>query len=162
MVLSARLDNRDIDAERRGAGRRILRLEVPGTTGDRIGAPVVIHDISRFGMLIETEAELSPGAAIEVELPEVGVQSATIAWSRQGFFGCEYQSPIPAAAMSAALLKSHPVPDVCGTAEAPGVKLNEVGREGGKFALGTRLMIIFTLALASWAGCAAVYWWTIY
>lgn len=91
-------------ADQREAARRTLRLEV---ALDRAGdANALIHNLSETGLLIGTGAEVSVGDRLVVELPHAGPTGATVVWSRGGFAGCEFDSPLSRAAVSAALLKS--------------------------------------------------------
>ena len=114
MALLAHLDPLDSTANRRGSPRRTLRLQALGTTSSEAAAPVVIQDLSRTGLLIETSAELAPGERIEVDLPEAGPAHAKVVWSSGRFFGCKFERPIPPAALSSAILRSPPVDDPSG------------------------------------------------
>ncbi|MBV1687366.1 PilZ domain-containing protein [Novosphingobium sp. G106] len=67
---------------------------------------VMIHNLSMTGLLFETALALEFGDRIEVELPEAGPTQAEIVWCSDSFFGCEFASPIAAAAVSASRLRS--------------------------------------------------------
>jgi hypothetical protein len=73
------------------------------------GVEIVIHDISATGLLIETSQELSTGETLIIDLPERGETPATVAWGSGQFFGCQFELSIPAANVSAALLRSTPI-----------------------------------------------------
>jgi len=90
-------------ANRRGAARRSLKLEVHATSS-RDATRALIRDLSVRGLLIETTADLAVGETIHVALPEAGATEARIVWATGAFFGCEFASPISKAAVSAALL----------------------------------------------------------
>ena len=107
MSILAHLD-RPTSANRRASPRRRLQLQAEGSTEAAAGALVMIHDLSRTGMLIETSNGLSVGERLEVRLPEAGATEATIVWHSGRFFGCKFEEPISAAAVSAALLRSDP------------------------------------------------------
>ena len=62
-------------------------------------------------MLIETSAELAVGEPLEVDIPEAGASQAVVVWGNGRLFGCEFQTPIPPAAVSAALLRSDFIAD---------------------------------------------------
>ena len=106
MSLLALLEPSDSTANRRASARRTLRLQAIGTTSSQSAAEVTIHDLSLTGLLIETAADLASDERIDVELPEVGLTEARVVWSSGRFFGCKFQRPIPAAALSSATLRS--------------------------------------------------------
>jgi PilZ domain len=91
----------------RGASRRKLQLDVQASAGN-LDANVLVHNISTSGLLIETGQLLEIGETIEVDLPHVGLTRANIVWSTSDFYGCKFASEISSAAVSSALLRSHP------------------------------------------------------
>jgi hypothetical protein len=103
--LIAQLTTDAKQADRRGAARRTLNLQVHSQYLEA-DALVLIHNLSRNGLLIETMAPLEPGETIEVQLPEAGTTRARIVRSDGDYHGCRFISPISKAAVSAALLKS--------------------------------------------------------
>jgi hypothetical protein len=154
MVLSAQLETSGPEIDRRISDRRVLKLRVPGSTTSGSGVPVLIHDMSVSGLLIQTEATIDVGTMLDIHLPEVGPQSATIVWNRDQFFGCEFQSPLSKAGLSAAILKSY-----AGQEDRPGAEAIEGAypAETGKLPRNSRLAIIIALAIASWAAVVAMY-----
>lgn len=58
--------------------------------------------------LCGTSADLATGDTIEVRLPEMGATRAKVVWRDGYMFGCQFEHPIPKAAVSAALLHSDP------------------------------------------------------
>ena len=88
---------------RRGSSR--LKLSLDSSLAGS-GVDVVIHDLSADGMLVETSASLRRGARLEVELPEAGATVAKVVWNSGDYFGCQFDKPIPKAALSAALLRN--------------------------------------------------------
>jgi hypothetical protein len=154
MVLSAQLEPSGRKVDRRNSDRRVLKLRVPGSTSSGNGAPVLIHDISASGLLIQTEAVIDVGTILEIQLPEVGPQAATVVWSRDEFFGCEFQSPLSKAGLSAALLQSY-----AGQERRTGAQSSEPAypTETDKLPRNSRLAIIIALAIASWTAVLAVY-----
>ena len=103
------------EGNRRYAPRRALRLGA--TLSDR-GVEVLIHDLSPTGLLIESAQPLSQGETLFVDLPERGPTAASVAWSNGKFYGCAFELSIPAAAVSAALLRSPAAPPAVGPDEA--------------------------------------------
>lgn len=91
--------------DRRRTKRRTLRLDVAARSATTESA-VVIRDLSRTGLLIETDAVFAIGETFILILPELGAAPARIVRSDGKSFGCEFLSPVPANAISAALLKA--------------------------------------------------------
>jgi hypothetical protein len=92
-------------ADRRRMQRRTLRLDVAARSATSEAA-VVIRNLSRTGLLIETDAAFARGETFLLVLPEVGAAPARVIRENGRFFGCEFLTPIPASAISAALLKA--------------------------------------------------------
>jgi hypothetical protein len=88
---------------RRASSRLTLSL---GAVLPATGVEVVIHDLSSTGILIQTNAELGASRRLEIELPELGATVARIVWSSGDYFGCQFEKPIPKAALSAAVLRN--------------------------------------------------------
>jgi hypothetical protein len=88
---------------RRGSARLKLSLDT-SLTGS--GEQVVIHDLSSDGILVETSAKLRKGAKLEFDLPQVGATLAKVVWNSGDYYGCQFDKPIPKAALSAALLRN--------------------------------------------------------
>jgi hypothetical protein len=89
--------------DRRRSARRSLRL------GISAGADLVtIHDLSLTGALVETSTAMLVGATFEFDLPQAGAVHATVVWNSGEYYGCQFDQPIPSAALSAALLQSAP------------------------------------------------------
>jgi transcriptional regulator with XRE-family HTH domain len=92
-------------SDQRGSARRTLLLEALGATAEGDSTSVAVHNISRTGLLLESEAELAEGETIELDLPEAGVVEARVTWLSDRFAGCEFVMPISEAALSAAQLR---------------------------------------------------------
>lgn len=105
MAILARLEE-DRSSERRRSSRRRLQLITEGSTPSSPHVPVVIHDLSVSGLLVETFASFSVGERIELELPQSGAAEAVIVWTSGRFYGCKFAQPISTGAVSAALLLS--------------------------------------------------------
>lgn len=67
---------------------------------------VLIHNMSTTGLLFEAGLALTLGDQIEIELPEAGTTLAEVVWCSGSYYGCEFASPIMAAAVSASRLRS--------------------------------------------------------
>jgi hypothetical protein len=108
------------------------------------GEEVLIHNLSVTGFLIETSAELTCGEALEVDLPEGGPTPASVVWQRNGLYGCEFAVRVPAALVSAAVLRNpaFPVRNRAATGEDDQEK---------PFSSRVRVLVIFGLSAALWA-----------
>ena len=103
--LVAQLSSAPRSANKRGAARRTLKLELE-SVGEATGTMVLIHNISEGGMLIETAARLSVGETLDLILPNAGPTEAKIVRSDGRYFGCRFVSGISKGSVSAALLRS--------------------------------------------------------
>jgi len=151
VVLLAHLDSSGLQADRRDSERHVLKLRVPGSTASEAGVVVLIHDLSRTGLLIETSANLAVGADLEVDLPETGVRQARVVWNGGHYFGCQFHEAISKGGLSAALLKSPTEADLSEPT------YDDSWFEEEKYPLRTRAGIIIGLALAAWAIVLAVF-----
>lgn len=106
MVISAYFESAAKPSASTRAKRRKLMLEVRGAHASGSDVPVVIHNISETGLLIECEAALSIRDRIDIDLPHAGVVPATLVWVSDRMFGCHFDAPISPAALSAAQLRS--------------------------------------------------------
>jgi Tfp pilus assembly protein PilZ len=91
--------------DRRRTERRTLRLDVAARSATDEAA-VVIRNLSRTGLLIETDAAFSIGETFLLVLPELGAAPARVVRNDGRLFGCEFLTPVPASAISAALLRA--------------------------------------------------------
>ena len=93
-------------SEQRGALRRTLRLKVDVGREDGSAVPLIIHDLSATGLLVQTGDGPSIGEKLHIELPDAGLHPAKVVWSSGSFVGCRFDQPLPQATISAALLRS--------------------------------------------------------
>ncbi len=103
--LLAHIANPVETTDRRRTERRTLRLDVAARSSTQETA-VVIRNLSRTGLLIETNAYFAPGETFILILPELGAAPARVVRSEGKSYGCEFLSPVPATVISAALLKA--------------------------------------------------------
>jgi hypothetical protein len=153
MAMLARFEATQDNFSRRGAARRPLGLQVSGVLPDGPGVDVLIHDLSLTGLLIETWANLKVGTPIEVDLPEAGKTVARVAWGSDRYFGCQFETPISSAVLSAAVLKNPIAPPVTAPVIAPAASLPAVARHEhpGILSRVNRLGVIAGLATVAWA-----------
>ena len=140
---------------RRYASRRALRL---GATLTDRGVEVLIHDLSPTGLLIETGQPLTKGETLFVDLPERGPTAASVAWSSGRFYGCAFELSIPAAVVSAALLRSPAVTPASACDGALDItRLHALAAEveaspaiDDRYSLRTRGLVLAGLLAVSW------------
>lgn len=127
---------------RRRTTRRTLRLDVAARTATDESA-VVIRNLSRTGLLIETDAGFSIGETFLLVLPELGAAPARIVRNDGRLFGCEFLTPVPASAISAALLRAPHDEEADNVAGAP-----TASDGGGLYALRPPKAILITALTA--------------
>lgn len=106
MVISAYFETTATEMGKQRATRRKLQLEVRGAHATRSDIPVIVHNISETGMLIECAAELAVDDRLDLDLPHAGVVNARLIWASGQFYGCQFDVPISSGALSAAQLQS--------------------------------------------------------
>jgi hypothetical protein len=107
----ATLSHSSLSLENRGSKRR--SIEVGFEARERADkSRVLILDLSKTGMRIQTSARFEIGESIGLDIPEAGPVSATIVREIhndfEGEFGAEFDEPITEAAVSAVLLAAPP------------------------------------------------------
>lgn len=113
------------------SARRTLRLQLQGAKATGGEVAVLVHNISATGLLIESDVALDLGDRIEISLPHAGTTWAKVIWTSTRIYGCQFDTPISAATLSAAQLRSVVGPD-SGTlpdlprAESFGVRLQRL------------------------------------
>lgn len=100
---AAYISSAEPSAERRGAVRRVVTtgLKVAEARGNK---RLLILNLSRTGLLLQTSAELEVGETIQIEVPEAGQVEAKIVRRNGDQFGAMFDNPISMAAISAVLL----------------------------------------------------------
>ncbi|WP_428630718.1 helix-turn-helix domain-containing protein [Sphingopyxis sp.] len=93
------------DGKARSA-RRKLRLKLQGTNASGGDFNVSVHNISATGLLLEGEAALALGDAIDIVLPHAGATRAKVIWASDALYGCQFDTPISSATLSAAQLRA--------------------------------------------------------
>lgn len=155
--LRAHIANPAETTDRRRTERRTLRLDVTAQSSSSESA-IIIHDLSRTGLLIETDADFAIGETFLLVLPDLGATPARVVRSDGIRFGCEFLSPVPASAISAALLKTpydHAIDDIAEEIALDDADDFGVRRQSSAVgfavltALFTATVLIFIFALAS-------------
>jgi transcriptional regulator with XRE-family HTH domain len=111
MTLTTYLVENTTDRGQRRSARRKLRLQTHGSRTDGKLTPILLHDISASGLLIESQSLFDSGEKIDIELPHAGVVCAIVIWSSGNFFGCQFEAPISVGTLSAVQLRSLESPE---------------------------------------------------
>lgn len=104
MAIAAHFEELTASAAARDQRRHLL-LEAQGAVAGRGAEAVLIHNVSTSGLLLETSTALSVDERIVIDLPEAPGTPARVIWTSGALAGCQFDAPIPAAALSAAQLQ---------------------------------------------------------
>jgi hypothetical protein len=96
-------------ADERNAERYRLLLAASGEKPGNGLIDVTVHDLSTSGFLVETQAPLSVGSEILLDIPGAGSVAAEVAWNSGNFFGGQFAKPLSPAAVTAAFAASRVV-----------------------------------------------------
>jgi hypothetical protein len=96
-------------ADERNAERYRLLLPASAEAPEGGLVDVTVHDLSTSGFLVETEAPLSVGSEIILDIPGAGSVAAQVAWSSGNFFGGQFETPLSPSGVSAAFSASRVV-----------------------------------------------------
>ncbi|MEO6717965.1 MAG: PilZ domain-containing protein, partial [Novosphingobium sp.] len=106
MAIAAHLDQPPGAAVKSRHMRRKLWLPTRGALASGRTTDVLIHNFSATGLLLESPDQLAVGEKIEIDLPHAGATVATVIWTSGQLFGCQFESLLSDAALSAAQLRS--------------------------------------------------------
>lgn len=98
--------------DRTRAPRRKLMLETQGASSSGTEMPVLIHNFSESGLLLESATALAVGETIELDLPEAAQTPARVIWASGNLYGCAFDRVLPKSALSAAQLRSAVLPGI--------------------------------------------------
>jgi hypothetical protein len=155
-ALLAHIARPEQSENRRRESRRTLRLDVSATTSTR-DTTVVIQNLSRTGLQIETGTDFAIDEIFLLVLPELGATPARVRWRDARRFGCEFLSPVTSSAVSAALLMAPhedgaplPVADiVVEVDDAYARAAPHLALSAGATILFSAVIIMFLVAMAS-------------
>lgn len=105
----AQISSPGVSAERRSADRRVITFGFD-TYDTQSEARIVILNLSRTGLLLQTAAQLEVGERLQIEIPQAGMVDAKIVRRSGDQFAAMFDSPITQAALSAVLLASPATP----------------------------------------------------
>ncbi|MFN7028182.1 MAG: helix-turn-helix domain-containing protein [Sphingopyxis sp.] len=106
MAIPAYLDTSAQSVTRRSSARRSMRLQLQSTQVSGVEVAVLVHNISSTGLLLEGAVMLATGDVFEIDLPQAGVTAATVVWTSGALYGCQFDTPISPATLSAAQLRA--------------------------------------------------------
>lgn len=132
MPVMAHLDLIAQYEDERGQSRRLMKLQTSGELASGEIANVTIHNASNSGMLIETSLPLGIGERLLIDLPEFGKVEARVVWQSGQLTGCQFESQIGNAVLSALQLRSN-APLLAGAGIGP------QSRGGGAESFGKRI-----------------------
>lgn len=147
-------------SDSRAAVRRTLRLQVNAQLS-RGAVEAEIRNISSFGLLVETTVDLVNGEILDFDLPEAGIVTAEVVWSRGRLFGCEFKAALPKKVVSAALLRSPNGPwgrdDAQLTMDAPAPEEDSLGNGTDDSSLPVLVIGLVVLMLMTIIGLYALF-----
>lgn len=159
-AVHARIEDVNVGSRRRLA-RKTLSLGTVGSSASGT-ADVLIRNISRTGLLLETPAVLALDETIAINIPESRGARAVVKWASGQFYGCEFVRPISQAAVSACQLKADyedkaaekdfPVAAASGPWTASAAVPSSIDNQAS---LGTKMRWILLLTALSWLIVAA-------
>lgn len=163
MVLVAANTRHAARRERRGALRRRFCLDAEAQIHAGAMTPVVLHELSRSGFLMETSESLRIGDRLQIRLPERGPVFARVVWSCGRHLGCEFQRPLSSGAVSAALLKARPIarsesPPLCIRLGQQNTMVKIPANPASGLLTQFRFVLAFSVLL--WAAAAALIFYT--
>ena len=94
MALAAHMEERSGSSATRRDPRRTIRLEALGERASGKVAPVMVHNISRNGLLIESDKPMAAGEAFLVDLPNGHGTLARVVWTSERLHGCRFEEPV--------------------------------------------------------------------
>ena len=121
-----------------------------------------VHNLSETGLLIETEAALSVGDSIEVDLPRTGFKSAKVVWIDDRLFGCSFAEEISSATVSAAALRGsvrdRAEDSISVSDPGPGTDFVQVSRTDpdAELSPGSKYWVVVGLAILCWGIVGAI------
>lgn len=105
--------------------RRTIRLNATGELPSGDHASVNVHNISRTGLLIETDSAMAVGESFAIDLPEAGPTLAHVVWQSENLHGCRFEQPLTNAVLSAAQLRSAVIANEPDEAQTAGGRAGE-------------------------------------
>lgn len=94
MSIALNHDDMGHNRDARLAERLELYTETEGMLSADKTEPVLVHNMSVGGMLLESETVLSTGQRIHVRLPHVGLTPAYVMWCSDALYGCRFETPL--------------------------------------------------------------------
>ncbi len=146
-----------LQGERRRAVRRELCLEAEAVFSADRKAPVIIHELSQTGFLMEAAEQNTIGDRVYLQMADLAAAAARVIWSCGTHYGCEFQRPLSNAAVSTALLKARPA--AIGETRPRGIRLSDTqfdNETSSQSAAPPRLQLMIATSVLLWALVAAL------
>lgn len=112
MAIPAYLEDQSGSASKRRKTSCDLKLQMNGARPRKSNSPVLVHDVSTHGLLLETDLAVPPGVKIAIELPHAGTTTATVIWRSEKLLACQFDAPVSIGALGATELQSAVHPDI--------------------------------------------------
>lgn len=106
MPFTAHFAEAVVDEQRPRAERRRLLLEARGLLESGVESPVVVHNVSETGLLLETKADLEIGEGFDLVLQGEDPLHGRVVWASGSLYGCAFDQPLQPALLSAIELRS--------------------------------------------------------
>lgn len=101
----------EVAALSRGADRDSLFMQADLILPDRTDPVVVrVRNLSPGGMLAEANIVVAQGAAVEIELKNVGPVAGRIVWAGEGKFGIAFDRPVDPQAVRRQIVSKSDLP----------------------------------------------------
>lgn len=97
-----------VGSERRESHRHQLSLDAQVRLHDHLVTPVLMHELSRTGFLMQCDAPVGVGERFDIELQESGHHAARAIWACGSLIGCEFQDKLSVSRFSEVLLRARP------------------------------------------------------
>lgn len=127
MAISAYMEREAQPGGKRHSTRHKLRLSLQGAKASGVDVDVLVHNISRTGLLLESQVDLAVGDSIEIGLPHAGASGAKVIWASGPIYGCQFEAPISLATLSAAQLRGAVEPEVAAMPDQPPLATESFG-----------------------------------
>lgn len=94
------------------------RMRFPGEKGKDGEFEAVVHNISEFGLVMESDAPLAKGNPVDIKFPHSGAVGSNVAWVSGRLVGLDFAVPISRITLSAGRLQGAVAlgPTIAGTA----------------------------------------------
>ncbi|MEG3092099.1 hypothetical protein [Sphingomonas sp. PB1R3] len=122
--------------------RSVLRRE------GQAPSPVQLVNVAREGCALSVEVELEPHQQVEIDLAGLGPVSGRIVWRSASAYGCRFENPLPAGAITRLLLAEDDGAEVSTTPPPSFLR--------GRISPVATLALLAGVSVFAWAGVAEI------